>query len=403
MRDRPVIRFVLAALCIALIGVASALGQIRPEPETLARASPELVNRLRSDAFQYFRFINRPWIARVCDVFADDLSSVPVVRLHGDAHIEQFALTHDAWGLDDFDDSARGPALIDIVRFLASVDLAARQRGWTRDRDALFTRFFEGYRRGLSEPDHLPPPPDIVRRMRAQAPSTRAEFLRWGESMMQPMADASTKAVVAGMEVFGRFVNRERPDLPPEYFHVSRAGWLRIGVGSAVDPKILIRVQGPTPDPEDDELLEAKELRSLGGLRCLEDSPSPPTLRVIAGTQEVGRFKHNILAAGPELVIPEIAVRGQELRHWWIRSWERSYREVRRDDLGSVKDLAAIAYDSGAQLGAGSLHEHSGPQGAALRKQALASIRRPERRIRTETIALVEEMLVEWQELGSRR
>ena len=39
--------------------------------------------------------------------------------------------------LDDFDDSARGPALVDIVRFLGSIDLAARQRGWTRDRDAL--------------------------------------------------------------------------------------------------------------------------------------------------------------------------------------------------------------------------------------------------------------------------
>jgi Uncharacterized protein conserved in bacteria (DUF2252) len=400
MRDRLAIRFALASLCIALIGVASALGQIRPEPQALARASPELVDRLRSDSFQYFRFINRPWIARVCDVFADDLTNIPVVRLHGDAHIEQFALTSDAWGLDDFDDSARGPALVDIVRFLASVDLAARQRGWTRQRDALFSRFFDGYHRGLSEPDSGPPLPDIVRRLRAQAPSTRAEFLRLGESMMQPMADASTKAVVAGMEAFGRFVNRERPDLLPEYFHVSRAGWLRIGVGSAIDPKILIRVQGPSPDPEDDELLEVKELRSLGGLRCLEGPASQPTLRVIAGTQELGRFKHTILAAGPELVIPEIAVRGQEPRQWWIRNWEPSYREVRRDDLGSVKDLAAIAYDSGVQLGAGSLHEHSGPQGATLRKQVLASIGRLERRIRTETVALVEEMLHGWQELG---
>ena len=29
----------------------------------------------------------------------------------------------DAWGLDDFDDATRGPAPVDIVRFLGSIDL----------------------------------------------------------------------------------------------------------------------------------------------------------------------------------------------------------------------------------------------------------------------------------------
>jgi hypothetical protein len=91
--------------------------------------------------------------------------------------------------------------------------------------------------------------------------------------------------------------------------------------------------------------------------------------------------------------------RGEALGNWWIRSWDPSYREVRRDDLRSVKDLAAIAYDSGVQLGAGCLHEHPGPQGAALREQALASVKRLEARIRPETSRLVDEMLLGWQEL----
>jgi Uncharacterized protein conserved in bacteria (DUF2252) len=379
------------------------LGQIRAEPEAVARASPELVVRLRADSLQYFRFINRPWIARVCEAFSKDLQNAPVVRLHGDAHVEQFAITNEAWGLDDFDDSVRGPALVDIVRFLASIDLMARERGWTHDRRALFDRFFEGYRRGLSDPDYSPPQPDIVRRLRAEAPITRVAFLAWGEAMMEPMTDPSMKAVVSGMEVFARFVLNERPGLSPEYFRVSKAGWLHMGVGSAIDKKILIRVQGPSPAPEDDELLEVKELRDLGGLSCLEDpsaTSSPPTFRVIAGAQQLGRFHHNILASGPELVIPELVFRGEALGNWWIRSWDPSYREVRRDDLRSVKDLAAIAYDSGVQLGAGCLHEHAGPQGAALRKQALASIKRLEARIRQETSTLVDEMLLGWQEFG---
>jgi hypothetical protein len=122
---------------------------------------------------------------------------------------------------------------------------------------------------------------------------------------------------------------------------------------------------------------------------------------VITGAQQLGRFHHTILASGPELRIPELVFRGKELGNWWIRSWEPSYREIRREDVQSVKDLAAIAYDSGVQLGAGCLQEQVGPQGDALRMRASAWIRRLEPRIRQETSALVEEMLRGWRELGN--
>src|SRR4030095_8034424 len=126
------------------------------------------------------------WTARVCEALAD-LTDAPIVRLHGDAHVEQFAVTKDAWGLGDFDDPTRGPSFIDIVRFLGSIDLATRQRGWTYDREALWDRFFEGYRSGLSNPDHRPPEPDIVRELRRQAPTNRRTYLAWGEKQMEPM------------------------------------------------------------------------------------------------------------------------------------------------------------------------------------------------------------------------
>jgi len=239
--SRP--RRMLATLCIVLATTASPQGQIRPDPLALANASPELLERLRADAFAYFRFVNRPWAARVCEAFAD-VTDLPVLRLHGDAHVEQFALTSDAWGLDDFDDSTRGPEVVDIVRFLGSIDLATRQRGWTSDRDALWDRFFEGYRRGLSHPHYRPPEPDVVRQLRALAPVTRTAYLAWGEQLMQPMDDARMKLLVLGMEALDRAVRQDRPDLAPTYFAVVRAGWLNMGVGSAVVRKILIRVQG---------------------------------------------------------------------------------------------------------------------------------------------------------------
>src|SRR5687767_5725717 len=99
-------------VAIVLVGAAHGAAPIRPNPESLERATPELIKRLRADPYDYFRFVNRSWIARVCDDFGRDLEGLPVIRLHGDAHVEQFALTRDAWGLDDFDDSARGPAVV---------------------------------------------------------------------------------------------------------------------------------------------------------------------------------------------------------------------------------------------------------------------------------------------------
>src|SRR3954464_9176641 len=173
-------------LVIALIASSpprSVRAQLRVHPDAVASASPELLDRLRADPFTYFRFINRAWTERVCQIFAD-VPQPAIVHLHGDAHVEQFALTKDAWGLDDFDDSIRGPSAIDIVRYLGSIDLATRQRGWTPARDALWDRFLDGYRRGLANPDYRPPEPAIVHQLRREAPLARTAYLAWGEEQM---------------------------------------------------------------------------------------------------------------------------------------------------------------------------------------------------------------------------
>ena len=390
--DRRPFRLALAALCVVLLPTAPR-AQIRPEPAALADAAADLLDRLRTDSFAYFRFVNRPWTSRVCDVFAD-VQDAPIVRLHGDAHLEQFAFTKDAWGLDDFDDSSRGPSFIDIVRFLGSIELATRQRGWTRDRDAIWDRFFEGYRTGLSSPDRRPPEPGIVRELRSQAPTTRLAYLAWGEKQMQPMDATQLKLAADGMQALDREVRRKHPDLSSAYFAVKRAGLLRVGVGSAVKRKALIRVEGPTSDPDDDVLLELKEVTNLDGVRCLERSTDPPAVRVIDGTLQLGRLKHDILAVGPTMLIPAAAGRAERWLDWWVTSWEPSYREVHVNDLRSVKDLADITFDSGFQLGAGKI--------ASVRGQALSSSMRLESRLRKETAILIEELLAGWRELRGR-
>ena len=391
MRARSFI--VLAALGAASSAQPPVQRPLRPLPEALAAAPTELVDRLRADAFTYFRFINRAWTTRVCEAFAD-VTNPTIVRLHGDAHVEQFAVTQDAWGLDDFDDSARGPIFVDVVRFLGSLDLVARQRGWTRQREALWDRFFDGYRRGLFEPGYRAPEPDIARHLRRQAPATRAAYLAWGEKQMLPMDETRLKAVDTGMAGLDRLVRQTRPNLAPGYFTVIRAGWLRIGVGSAAARKVLIRVQGPTTSPDDDQLIEAKEVANLDGLFCLEDSTTPQAIRVIDGTRQLSRLKHDVLAVGPTLLIPAVADRAEHRLDWWVSSWEPSYRELHISDLRSVDDLADIAFDAGFQLGAGKL--------ATVRQDALSSLTTFEARLRNETSIIVEELLAGWRELRER-
>ncbi|HEY7170920.1 MAG TPA: DUF2252 family protein [Vicinamibacterales bacterium] len=390
-------RVALATACLTLLAW-SARGQLRPNPALRAQAAPEVLERLRADPFTYFRFVNRAWIARVCDAFAD-VPDVPIVRLHGDAHVEQFAVAGRAWGLDDFDDYAHGPLFVDVVRFLGSLDLAVRNHGWTRGRDTVWNRFLEGYRRGLSEPAYRSPEPRIVRRLLAQAPPTHAAFLAWGETLMQPMDEAASKSLVADLQALERFIARERPGLPAGYFTVVRAGWLRIGVGSSGLRKVLIRAQGPTAAPDDDVLLEVKEAANLNGLACIENSTIMPGARIVEANRQLGRLKHDILAVGPRLpegLISSEADRTPHLLDWWISSWEPTYRELSVRDLQSVDELAEIAVDAGVQLGAGE------PPDSAVRKQALAWIARFDRRIRTETETIVRELLAEWQAQARR-
>src|SRR5689334_619986 len=56
-------------------------------------ANPRLLERVRSSAHGYFRFVNIAFSDCVCRRYSDALPSIPRVNLHGDAHIEQYAVT----------------------------------------------------------------------------------------------------------------------------------------------------------------------------------------------------------------------------------------------------------------------------------------------------------------------
>jgi hypothetical protein len=81
-----------------------------------------------------------------------------------------------------------------------------------------------------------------------------------------------------------------------------------------------------------------------------------------------------------------------------MRSWEPSYREVRVNDLGSVRDLSALVYDSAFQLGAGRVQGAPAEQAASLREAELAAVGRLEGRLRRAVTELIAEMMAGWRE-----
>ena len=127
-----------------------------------------------------------------------------------------------------------------------------------------------------------------------------------------------------------------------------------------------------------------------------------PTLRIIDGSKQLGRLKHNIIAAGPELIIPEVMATGERLQDWWIRSLDPSYRQISLTDLQSVRDLAAISYDAGVQLGAGRLQNQTVLLSEYDRNRLSVVTTRLEKRYRQEASKLVDDLLRGWRELAGR-
>ena len=102
---------------------------ISPDSDELSQ-NPKLLERILEGPHGYFRFINTTFAEAVCIRFQKNLSGIPNVNLHGDAHLENYAITELGRGLTDFDDATIGPMVLDLVRFGVSIHLACRANGW---------------------------------------------------------------------------------------------------------------------------------------------------------------------------------------------------------------------------------------------------------------------------------
>jgi hypothetical protein len=354
--------------------------------EEIARLPPDLRDAIERDPFTFFRRVNRVWNERVCTAFRGE--DQPKVRLHGDAHVEQYALTRDAYGLDDFDDSAEGPAVIDLVRFIGSLRLAAMQRHWQSRVDRPIDAFLDGYRRALTDPSYAPPEPSVVHRLRLRRAPTPRAFLASVEALMEPAPAPVLPAARHALEN----VSTRYPELPAGYFTIKKLGALQMGVGSYTAAKFLIRIEGPSLAADDDVILEAKEVSDLDGVGCITTPQANEAVRILIGAQQIGRLHHAILS-----IFPGLAAERPTDRDWWLRSWDRTYLEVKIQDLRSIEELDELARDAGTQLGSTGIGGGRSAATAAVRQRALETVVRLQPRVRQVAADLTSEMLAAWR------
>ena len=364
-----------------------------PADHLVQRLPDALRAKLATDPYVYFRFINVQWERAACEQFADILPVLPRVRLHGDPHLEQYAFTSSGRGIDDFDDSATGPFVLDLTRFMASIRLALAARGWSADTERATDAFLAGYRLAFRDPQYLPPDPAVVSRLRARRPRSRAEFLAWADGLMLPLAPEYKRWVPAAASVIDAAGRRAMPGAPPGYFTVKKAGRLSLGVGSALTVKALFRLEGSTPRDDDDLMVEAKVAGDLSEVPCLTVVRSP-AFRVVRGAEQIGRLHYDLLTVLPRLD-PANADRPET---WWLRSWEPTYQEVDVADYASADELVEVAHDVGAQLGRG----HFDSAGSIPLGEGLQLFDRFEARVRHVAESQTAQMLADWAAFAAR-
>lgn len=350
-------------------------------------ANPELLERILDSPHGYLRFINIPFSQEVCRRFSDSLDGAPQFNLHGDAHVEQYAVTDLGRGLTDFDDSSSGPAIVDLARLSVSLRLAAQMRGWQARTDEILARFFQGYREALENPEVEPPIPPLAERLTEEFEYDREEYFEWVETISDPVPPEEAEALIVALGPYVEVMLAESPELSSRFFEVVSVGFLRLGIGSALDRKYLVRIRGLSDDGADDLMLELKQVRDLTGIDCIQVSQGADPFRILIGQSRIAYQPYRLLGY----------VRFQGLM-FWIHAWVDNYVEASiKETFESPEDLGDVAYDVGVQLGRGHPNQIGSPLDLQLRREELRLLERDEERIKATTQNLAAEVTEAWQ------
>jgi hypothetical protein len=109
--------------------------------------------KMAADPFQFLRATYWRWAENVLEI-CPDLKRAPQVLAVGDIHIENFGTWRDSegrlvWGVNDYDEAARMPYALDLVR-LATSAVLAQVPGMSLP--AICANILKGYREGIDDP-----------------------------------------------------------------------------------------------------------------------------------------------------------------------------------------------------------------------------------------------------------
>lgn len=112
--------------------------------------------RMRAEPFAFLRATYWRWAETILEV-CSDLGNAPRALAVGDMHVENFGTWSDVegrlvWGVNDFDEAAEMPYMLDLVRLATSAVLAEAKGMSAKPVCAALLR---GYRSGLEEPEPL--------------------------------------------------------------------------------------------------------------------------------------------------------------------------------------------------------------------------------------------------------
>ena len=353
--------------------------------------NPALLQRLVDTPHGYFRFINIPFSQAVCHHYGTRVRSMPTVNLHGDAHVEQYTVTEFGVGLSDFDDSSFGPAVLDLLRFATSLRLVARERDWPDAFDLSFGAFLDGYGTALRTPDCPRPSTQFAERAQASFEEDRTQFLDAATAHMR--SDEESQPFAAEYARYRTLMETEHPDLRSGFFNLKRSGRFRVGVGSALDEKYLLRIDGPSESPSDDVILEAKQVRDISEIDCIYGTSGGGAFRILTSQSRIGEMPHRFLAQVP----PEPGgPPGAPM--FWVHEWVANYHELRvAGSIESPDELAEVARDVGIQLGRGHTRAIASPLDSQLRRAQLSLVDDLEDEIRELSEELTQRTVSAWE------
>jgi hypothetical protein len=335
------------AAALALVAPAFGAETLDPAPLVIAADAPELAAnpalraRLWGGPHADLRGVGSRFAAVVCDRFGAEAAAFPTVMLHGDAHLEQYAVTDRGRGVTDFDDSTTGSALVDLARFATSIDLAIRERQFPEDGTAI-AAFLRGYALALDRPDWVAPEPEVARELRRGFTGDRRTSLARAESLMTALP--SEKAPPSPILERASQLLAEAAHRSTSFFRIKKLGSLKMGIGSAADERYLLRIEGPSSREDDDVMLELKEVRPLPQLPCLRAEAGGTRIVVAQATLAYQAFSY----------VGTLALESPTgLRHYWFHAWPDNYAELRIAAIASPQSLKDVAFDVGVQLGRG--------------------------------------------------